>query len=145
MKLRVIGSDFANYFPGSINSEGYLIMKRPNRRLFILKEDGFTLLEMVLVIIIIGILAAVATVKYADFSESAKTTTCRANQQHLITAQRLYWVHEAVVNDNGHYAADIGDLAPYMANGVLPECPSEGTYSIVSDLEITCSLPQHQI
>ena len=121
-------------------------MKRLKTRLFILKENqGFTLLEIVLIIIIIGILAGVAMVKFADLSESAKTTTCKANQQHLITAQRLYWVHEAVYNDNGHYAADIADLAPFMANGVIPECPSEGTYSIVSDLEITCSLPEHQI
>lgn len=121
-------------------------MKRLKLRLFIVKEDqGFTLLEIVLIIIIIGILAAVAVVKFADLSDSAKTTTCKANQQHLITAQRLFWVDEAVNNDNGHYAADIAELAPFMASGVIPECPSEGTYSIVSDLNITCSLPKHQI
>ena len=106
---------------------------------------GFTLLEIVLIIVIIGILATVAMVKFADFSDSAKITTCKANQQHLVTAQRLYWVHEAVYNDNGHYAADISDLAPFMASGVIPECPEAGTYSIVSDLQITCSIPEHAI
>lgn len=114
--------------------------------LFNLKgQQGFTILEFVLIIIIAAVLGTVVMVKYMDFSESAKTANCKANQQHLITAQRLYWVHEAVYNDKAHYAIEIDQLIPYMANGAIPECPDEGTYSIISDLIITCSLPQHAI
>ncbi len=108
-------------------------------------QSGFTLVELVLVILIIGILAAIGAVKFMDLSSAAKIAQCKNNQQHLITAQRLYWIHASVYDGKGQYASDIDDLAPFLASGQIPECPENGTYQIISDLVIECTVAEHKI
>ncbi|OKY24857.1 MULTISPECIES: prepilin-type N-terminal cleavage/methylation domain-containing protein [Thalassotalea] len=41
-------------------------------------KNGFTLIELIVVIIVVGILASIAVPKYIDFSGNAKTTTLEA-------------------------------------------------------------------
>ncbi|MDO6426299.1 prepilin-type N-terminal cleavage/methylation domain-containing protein [Thalassotalea sp. 1_MG-2023] len=43
-----------------------------------MRKNGFTLIELIVVIIVVGILASIAVPKYIDFSGNAKTTTLEA-------------------------------------------------------------------
>ena len=54
------------------------------------KARGFTLVEIILVIIIIGILAAIIVPKFAGQSDKAKIATTKANLNSLRSAIRLF-------------------------------------------------------
>jgi len=113
---------------------------------FILKDNrGLTVIELVIVIVIIGIIAAIGSAKYIDLSNAAKTSVCKANQQNLMSAQRFYWISVSVDPGDAHYAASIDELAPFMKDNVIPDCPVNGTYQILPDGIITCTLPDHKI
>lgn len=109
------------------------------------RNRGFSLIELVITMIIIGIIASIGYAKYIDLRDCAKIARCKANQQHLCTAQRLYWVQSSIDNDKGHYAGQIEDLTPFLKDGVLPQCPEDGKYQIVDEYKIVCSIPEHAI
>jgi len=58
------------------------MMKRNNK--------GFTLVELMVVVVIIGILVAIAVPLYSNVQESAKEKTCYANQRILEGAVAQY-------------------------------------------------------
>lgn len=103
-----------------------------------MNPSGFTLLELAIIIIIISVLAATLIVQFVNLSDAARIAKCRANQGALQTACTNFWAHTL------EYPEDISDLAPYMVDGVIPECPSGGSYIIVNGSDITCTLPEHQ-
>lgn len=56
-----------------------------DNRLFKLGQKGFTLTELVIIIVTLGILAAVAIPKFSDLSESSKIT---ATQKEMLTIKK---------------------------------------------------------
>jgi prepilin-type N-terminal cleavage/methylation domain-containing protein len=101
-------------------------------------EDGFTLMELILVIIIIGILAVTVFVQFISVSDSAKKAACIANQDAMEAAINVYWAEHL------DYPSVIDEVAPYMSGGSIPVCPGEGVYSLVNSNNVTCSIPEHQ-
>lgn len=69
-------------------------MNRMNRRMHL---PGFTLLEMMLVVLIIGLLMAVAVINFAGRGETARISTSQATMSQLKTALTMYF------NDYGSY------------------------------------------
>jgi prepilin-type N-terminal cleavage/methylation domain-containing protein len=107
-------------------------------------EDGFSLVEIVIVLIIVGILAAVAYTQFISFSEASKTATCQTNQTSIETAQTLYYT-DHYLSGAGEYASDLDELTSYFGNDRLPVCPKEGgEYELLSQGKATCSLEEHQ-
>ncbi len=64
-------------------------------------RQGFTLMELVLVIVIIGALSAIIMVRYVDHESAAKTS---AVSEMVRVVQRQIARHHA---ENGNYPADI--------------------------------------
>ena len=54
-------------------------------------KKGFTLIELVIVILVIGVLAAVILPKFVGQVEKAKIATTKANLESLRSATRLYY------------------------------------------------------
>ncbi len=53
---------------------------------------GFTLIELVIVVVIIGILAAIAIPKYQNIREKAWLAGMKGDLRNLVTAQEAYFV-----------------------------------------------------
>lgn len=68
-------------------------------------KRGFTLVELLIVIIIIAVLAAVAIPKFANSSQRSKESALKAELKLMRNAVELF------KNDTGAFPAAIGDLA----------------------------------
>ena len=72
------------------------------------REDGFNLLELVIVSLILAILIAIAVLSYIVPSNNARTITCEANQRTFTSAVTIYRT------ENGVEPTDVYDLEPYI-------------------------------
>ncbi len=59
-------------------------------------QRGFTLIELVIIIVILGILAAVAIPKYQNLSSEAKEAACRSSLGGLRSGITIYYANQAV-------------------------------------------------
>ena len=91
------------------------------------KDEGFTLVELMVVVLIIGILVAIAVPIFNAAKASAQQKTCWANER---TVEGAYQSWEAAGNDGSTltYATMMTALTPNYVK-TTPSCPASGTYS----------------
>jgi prepilin-type N-terminal cleavage/methylation domain-containing protein len=106
-------------------------------------EKGFTLVEIITVIIIIAVLITVVTGLYRDFSQKSIAVQCKSNQMSLESAQIMFYVTHAL-EDDGYYATQVEELYPFLIEDEIPSCQGDGDYIILPGGGITCSIPDHK-
>lgn len=89
------------------------------------KDKGFTLVELMIVICIIGILAAVAVMQYASYREKSYLASMHADVQALRTSQETYYVQFR------GYTTQTTDLADFGFRGFHPG--NSGTITLNAD------------
>ncbi len=104
-------------------------------------EKGFTLVELMVVILIIGILVAIAVPVYNVAREKANTNTCKANLRTLDGAIQTYNAVESgwppVTTDDYDTLVDSYLVPDYVKK--KPECPAGGAYHYnTTDHGVTC-------
>jgi len=87
-------------------------------------ESGFTLIELVIVIVVLGVLAGIAVVRYADIQTSTAETADEANRRAIHDAIHLHFAKE-ILETPGYSMADAvddynTDPTAFFSNGQEP-------------------------
>jgi prepilin-type N-terminal cleavage/methylation domain-containing protein len=87
-------------------------------------QNGFSLMEVLAAIVILGILAAVIVPRLNGHQDTAKKAACYANKGDIELQSKLWR------RNNGTYPlanlSDVGASTTYFPSG-LPVCPVDGT------------------
>ena len=105
-----------------------------------MRTKGFTLVEIMIVVAIIGLLAAIAIPNFVKARSKAQTEACIANLKQIEGAIQVWAV------DNGKADADVVALATLVPNYIrsTPTCPAGGTYGLVDvQTRPTCTVAGH--
>ena len=99
-------------------------------------RTGFTLIEIMIVVAIIGMLAAIAIPNFVRARLQAQRTTCIANLR-TIDGAKQQWALDARVSPTG--APGISEIQPYMGRGTAgtaPTCPADSADSFATSYSI---------
>jgi prepilin-type N-terminal cleavage/methylation domain-containing protein len=95
------------------------------------KNKGFTLVELVIVIVILGIIAAVTVPAYVDIREDAKLSALKATLGTLRAAIALKYAESAV--DGSAAAAFPGSITGSMfSDGAVPADPFNNSNEVTT-------------
>ena len=94
------------------------------------RKGGFTLIEIMIVVLIIAILLAIAIPNFLRARETSRAKSCMANMRQMETAKEQWAMDTKAAATATPTAANL--VPDYIKGtaGVLPGCPSTGTYTI---------------
>ncbi len=102
------------------------------------KQSGFTLIELVVVILILGILAGVAAPRLFDTAGQANESSARTTLTVIRDAIELFASRNAGNRPTWtNSAAFHADLAIYLRGSVFPNCPVGAGDNVVSNAGAT--------
>jgi prepilin-type N-terminal cleavage/methylation domain-containing protein len=84
---------------------------------------GFSLMELLAVVVILGVIAALVLPRVSSNNDMAKEKTCLHNRAEINIAVEQYYIHTGVWPANN--LSDIGADPDYFPDGV-PTCPVSG-------------------
>jgi prepilin-type N-terminal cleavage/methylation domain-containing protein len=90
-------------------------------------RHGFTLVEIMIVVLIIGILLAIAVPNFIKARESSRTKSCIANLKQIDSAKEQYMMDNKTTTPDSNLSTYVGATS-YIKN--TPVCPSGGTYAV---------------
>jgi len=89
-------------------------------------ESGFTLIELVIVIVILGILASVAIPKYEDMREQARVATMKGQLGSIRSSIAIQYARNAL-NGNATFPTLDGTI---FADGRVPKEPVNNSNAV---------------
>jgi prepilin-type N-terminal cleavage/methylation domain-containing protein len=93
-----------------------------------LRKAGFTLVEIMIVVAIIGLLAAIAVPNFVKARTTTQTDACYNNLRQIDGAAQTYALENNKQPNSGYLLTDIQVYLKLDSSGNLPACPAGGSY-----------------
>lgn len=108
------------------------------------RTRGFTLIEIMIVVGIIGLIAAIAMPSMMKAREQAQLNACIENLSKLEAIKQIWGVENGKVNGSTPTDADLFGASLYMR--VRPSCPANGLYDLKAiGRNPTCTIALHTL
>jgi prepilin-type N-terminal cleavage/methylation domain-containing protein len=108
------------------------------------RRSAFTLVEIMIVVAIIGLLAAIAIPNFIKAREASQKNACIANLKQIDGAKNTWALENKKVSTATPVDTDLFGATLYIRE--KPGCPANGTYTLASVSEKpTCDIGGHTI
>ncbi|PXW95569.1 MSHA pilin protein MshA [Sphaerotilus hippei] len=120
-------------------------MKRKSLQSRPVRQHGFTLIELVMVVVILAVLAVTALPKFIDIKSDAQTAAAQGVASALSSAAAVNYAARKANSSKGQTVATCADAATLLQKGATGGLPTgysmtDGTVTIAADTSVDCAI-----
>jgi prepilin-type N-terminal cleavage/methylation domain-containing protein len=108
------------------------------------KKSGFTLIEIMIVVAILGIILGLALPNFLKSRTQARRQVCIENLSQIESAKQIWGLENG--KNEGDIPTESDLIGPTLYIKITPACPGGGTYDYQAiGVNATCTIEGHQL